>query len=183
MDAASNPPVSPAPENTTPPEPAPLLDRLTNVITAPGEAFEDVKNRPVAAWNWCLPLLLSCLGAILYCVMAFSQPGVMNPIRDAQDQALEKQVAAGKLSQDKADAAVDVMQRVTKILAPMAAVFACCAGLFLMALAVWLLLKLADANLAYMKVVEVCGLALIIDVPQKIVPTWLVTWKENMLVT
>ncbi len=183
MDAATNPPISPAPENTTPPEPSPLLDRLTNVITAPGEAFDDLKGRPVVAWNWVLPLLLSCLGGVLYCVMAFSQPGVMNSIRDVQEQALQKQVAAGKLPQDKADAAVDMMQHVTKIFAPVGAVIASCAGLFLMALAIWLAAKLADSNLGYMKVVEICGLALVIDVPQKILRTWLVTWKENMLVT
>ncbi len=51
-----------------------------------------------------------------------------------------------------------------------------------MGLAVWLALKMAtDAKLPYMKVVEVCGLSLVIDVPQKILRTWLVSWKENFL--
>ena len=34
-----------------------------------------------------------------------------------------------------------------------------------------------------MKVVEVCGLALFIDVPQKISAVLLVLWKENLLAT
>lgn len=39
------------------------------------------------------------------------------------------------------------------------------------------------AKLDYMKVVEICGLALVIDVPQKILRSFLVLWKENLLAT
>jgi hypothetical protein len=34
-----------------------------------------------------------------------------------------------------------------------------------------------------MKVVEICGLALMIDVPQKILRILLVAWKQNLLAT
>jgi hypothetical protein len=34
-----------------------------------------------------------------------------------------------------------------------------------------------------MKVVEICGLALLIDVPQKLLRICLVLWKENLLAT
>jgi hypothetical protein len=34
-----------------------------------------------------------------------------------------------------------------------------------------------------MKVAEVCGLALVIDVPQKLLRSFLVMWKENLLAT
>ena len=42
---------------------------------------------------------------------------------------------------------------------------------------------LPGARLDYMKVVEICGLALVIDIPQKILRGFLVLWKENLLAT
>ena len=55
---------------------------------------------------------------------------------------------------------------------------------FSMAAAIWLALKsFAGVRLDYMKVVEICGLALVIDVPQKILRIALVAWKGNWLAT
>ena len=39
-----------------PPEPSSLADRLTNVIAAPGEVFEEIKNAPMHASNWLVSL-------------------------------------------------------------------------------------------------------------------------------
>jgi hypothetical protein len=53
-----------------------------------------------------------------------------------------------------------------------------------MALLVWLGLKCCTQTQPdYMKVVEICGLALVIDVLQKIIRVWLMLWKENWLAT
>jgi hypothetical protein len=71
-----------------------------------------------------------------------------------------------------------------RILASGGVVLACAPGLFLMGTAIWLALKCCTAaRLNYMKVVEICGLALLIDVPQKLVRSCLVVWKENLLAT
>jgi hypothetical protein len=57
-------------------------------------------------------------------------------------------------------------------------------GLFLMAVVIWLALKwFTEARVDYMKMVETCGLALVIDVPQKILRIALVAWKGNLLAT
>jgi len=186
MDAPSFPP--PPPESD-PPEPSSLVDRLTNVITAPGELFEEIKRSPVRTSNWLVPLILVCLGGIFYVFMAFSQPGVLRSMEDAREKAMEKQVAAGKLTQAQADQASAMTARIMtpgllRIFGVGGAICASVGGLFLMAVAIWLGLKIfAGSKLDYMKAVEVCGLALVIDVPQKIARTWLVTWKENMFVT
>jgi hypothetical protein len=186
MDAP--PPVPPAPE-CAPTEPSSLTDRLTNVIAAPGEVFTEIKHTPVQTANWLVPLLLVCLAGVFYGVMALSQPGVLRGIEDTREKAMQKQVAAKKITQAQADQASAIAERfmtpaVLKIFGAGGAICASVGGLFLMALALWLALKAATAaSLRYMKVVEVCGLALMIDLPQKIIRTWLVTWKENMFVT
>jgi uncharacterized membrane protein len=121
--------------------------------------------------------------------MAMSQPGVLRGIEDGREKAMQKQVNARKLTQAQADQASAMAERfmtptVMKIFGAGGAIGASVGGLFLMALAIWLALKVCtEARLDYMKVVEVCGLALVIDIPQKIIRTWLVTWKENMFVT
>lgn len=188
MDAATNTPLPSAPEDATPDETS-LLDRLTGVITSPGEVFEEIKGRPVAVSNWLAPLALACALGILYCVMAFSQPAVVQGMQDQRVKAIQKQVQAGKMTQDQADKASAMMDKIMsptilKIFGGGGAIMASSIGLFLMAFWLWGGLKLfTEAGLDYMKVVEVCGLALVLDVLQKIVRTWLVTWKQNMMVT
>jgi hypothetical protein len=186
MDAPLNPP--PPPEGA-PSEPSSLLDRLTNVITAPGEVFEEIKNRPVQTSNWLVPLFLVCLASVFYAIMAFSQPAVVQGILDSQTKAMHAQVAAGKITQAQADQAAAGMEKIMtpalmKIIWSGIFIFTTVAALFCLSFAIWGLLKLCtNAQAAYMKIIEVYGLALVIDLLQKIVRAWLVSWKENMLVT
>jgi hypothetical protein len=186
MDAA---PIPPPPPEGAPSAPSSLTDRLTNVVIAPGEAFEEIKNAPVRASNWLLPLILACLATVAYTCIAFSQPGILRGLQEQRESAMRKQVAAGKLTQAQADQAGTVAEQfltptILKIFGAGGAVLASVAGLFLMGLAIWLALKCcAAARLEYMKVVEICGLALVLDVPQKILRSFLVLWKENLLAT
>jgi hypothetical protein len=186
MDAE---PIPPPPSESAPSEPSSLTDRLANVIAAPGEAFDEIKNAPVRASNWLVPLVLACIATAIYMSVAFSQPGILRVFQEQRENAMRKQVVAGKITQAQADQAAAVTERfltptVMKIFGAGGAVVAMAAGLFLMAVAIWLALKYGtEAKLNYMKVVEICGLALVIDVVQKIFRLWLVLWKENLLAT
>ncbi|MGA2540644.1 MAG: YIP1 family protein [Verrucomicrobiota bacterium] len=186
MDAA---PMSPPPPEGAPPEPSSLTDRLTNVITAPGQVFEEIKTAPVRASNWLVPLLLACIATVVYINIAFSQPAVFRDMQQQREKAVQKRVAAGKMTQAEADQAAAVAEKymtpaILKIFGSGGAVLTSVAGLFLMGVAIWLALKCCTAvRLNYMKVVEICGLALLIDVPQKILRGFLVLWKENLLAT
>jgi hypothetical protein len=186
MDAA---PVSPPPPEAAPSGPSSLTDRLTNVIAAPGEVFEEIKGAPVRASNWLVPLLLACLATAVYMGIAFSQPTVLRGLQEQREKAMQKQIAAGKITQAQADQAAAVTEKfmtpaVMKTFFAVVGILSSVAGLFLMGAAIWLALKFgAGANLAYMKVVEICGLALVLDIPQKILRSFLVLWKENLLAT
>ncbi|HWD19676.1 MAG TPA: YIP1 family protein [Verrucomicrobiae bacterium] len=179
---------TPSPDNP-PAEPSSLLDRLTNVIVSPNEVFEEVKAAPVRTSNWLVPLVLVLLAGVLFGVIAFSQPGVLRSAAEQRERSMAKQVAAGKITQAQADQASTMMEKfftpaVQKVLG---IGFVNCASifcLFVLSFGTWLGLRVCWKNpVTYMKIVEVSGLALVIDVPQKIVRTWLVSWKENMLVT
>ena len=186
MDAATNPP--PATESA-PPEPMSLIDRLTGVITSPGEVFDDVKASPVRNSNWALPFILVCLAGIFYTCMAFSQQAVVTAMQDQREQAIQKQVAAGKIPQAQADQAITMTRNmmtptVMKVTGGIFALIGSAGSLFLMALCVWGGVKMLDeTQVGFMKITEVCGLALVIDVLQKIIRAWLVMWKENILST
>src|SRR5271156_3591149 len=135
MDPAPIPP--PASENA-PPEPSSLVDRLTGVITGPGEVFAEVKNSPVNHSNWVVPLLLACFAIGLYVVMAMSQPAVLRTFQDARDKAMQTQVAAGKITQAQADQASAVAARfmtptLMMIFGAVGGVGASAIGLFLLA--------------------------------------------------
>jgi hypothetical protein len=185
MDPATNPL---PPEGETP-EASSLTDRLANVMIAPGEVFEEIKRAPVRASNWLVPLILACLATTIYICVAFSQPPILRGMEEQRVMAMQKQVTAGKLTQAQADQAAAFTERIVtptllKIMTSGVGIMADASAIFLMAVAIWLALKLcAKARLDYMKVVEVCGLALVIDVPQKVLRLWLVLWKENLLAT
>jgi hypothetical protein len=191
MDAAPIPPPPPGdvPNGAVPPEPSSLLDRLTNVIAAPGEAFDEIKSAPVRTVNWLVPLTLSLIVTVAYICLAFSQPSILRGLEEQREKAMQQRVADGKMTQAQADQAAAGIARfmtptVLKVFGVGGAVLASMAGLFLMALAVWLALKgCTAATLEYMKVVEICGLSLVIDVPQKIIRIALVAWKGNLLAT
>ncbi|MGO8701034.1 MAG: hypothetical protein ACLQVY_25360 [Limisphaerales bacterium] len=180
----------PIPPSQEPPsEPPSLTDRLANVIVAPGDAFAELKNVPVRAANWFVPLILACIATAIYISVAFSQAPILRAMQEQREAAMQKQVTAGKITQAQADQAAAMTEKmlspsVMKMFGAGGAVLAMAAGLFLMAAAIWLALKYCTtASLDYMKVVEICGLALVIDVPQKIIRLWLVLWKQNLMAT
>jgi hypothetical protein len=186
MDSEALPP--PPPEGASS-EPSSLTDRLTNVIAAPGAIFEEIKQAPVRASNWLVPLLLACIATACYVCIAFSQPAILRGLQEQRDKAIQKQVTAGKITQAQADQAAEFYERfmtpaTTKILSVGWAVVSSVSGLFLMGLVIWLALKCCPGvSLGYMKVIEICGLALVIDVPQKMLRSFLVLWKQNLLAT
>jgi len=182
-------PIDPPPTGAAPSEPSSLSDRLTNVIAAPSEVFEEIKVAPVRTSNWLVPLVLSCIASVVYICLAFSQPAILHGLQEQRENAMQKKVAAGKMTQAQADQASAVTERflsptIMSIFGAGGAILASVSGLFLMGAGIWLGLKCCTgARLDYMKVVEICGLALVIDVPQKIIRIALVAWKANLLAT
>ncbi len=162
---------------------------LADVYAAPSDVFEYVKNTPVRAPIWLVPLLLASVTAVVYILLAFSQPGVIRSIQETQDKAFQKKVASGQMTQAQADQTQKIAARfltpgVLKLFGAGGALGALVAGIFLMAFVLWMAVRFVHrSGVGYMKVVEVCALAAMIDVLQKIIRAILVVWKGNLLAT
>ncbi|HWX19848.1 MAG TPA: YIP1 family protein [Candidatus Binatia bacterium] len=106
------PPLLPEPQ-TEPPRTATMSvgARLMNVFAVPGEVFQEVKVAPASAANWVVPVLLFIIVGVLSVLVIFSQPAIVQQLREQQDKAIEKQVQAGKITQAQADQATAVLEK------------------------------------------------------------------------
>ena len=147
-----------------------LPARLLNVFAIPGEVFTELKSAPARTGNWLLPVLCSAVAGVLVTWIIFSQPAVIQQLREQQTKALDKQVQAGKLTQAQADQAQAVIERFTgpgmmKIFGGIGAVIASFIHVVWWAFVLWLASRwFLKVNVAYPKAMEVIGLAMMIGV-------------------
>ena len=143
-------------------------DKLMNVFAAPGALYEYIGQSEKDNSNWGIPLTVSMLVSILFMFVVFSQSTIQDQMTQKQQQAIEKRVAEGKMTQEQADQAAAL--NFTKPGSPMFLIFGSVGvvlvnalSLFLPALAYWLILKFGfKSALSYMKITEVVGLSLYI---------------------
>lgn len=147
-----------------------LPARLLNVFAIPGDVFEEVKAARASVANWLVPALITGGVGIMAAVILFSQPAILQKIREPQDQKIEQSVKAGKMTRAEADQAMAVMDQVfsptlMKILGGFGAVFYGFARVFLWATGLWLVgLWVLRLRFPYGKALEVAGLASMIGV-------------------
>jgi hypothetical protein len=98
--------------------------RLLNVFAAPGEVFEQIRDRAVSPSNWVAPALLLLAVGWLGSLLVFGQPSIMQQIKQMSDQSLDKQVQSGKLTERDRPIAQKVTIGVTYALAYGIPVFA-----------------------------------------------------------
>ena len=143
---------------------------MMNVFAIPGEVFEEIKASKATAANWVVPVLIMCLVSSVAAYMIASQPAFQQKIREQQEQKLDQQVKAGKMTRQQADQASEMMQKFTgptimKIFGVMGAIFYSVVRLFWWATALWLLGRwFLRVQFGYGKAMEVAGLAGMIGV-------------------
>jgi hypothetical protein len=171
------------------PLPTSLIARLMNVVVTPGEVFDEVKAGKPCYQNWLVPLVLATLIGAVYVFVVFSQPAVLQGLRETQQRQFQKQVTAGKMTQQQADKAAEVTEKfmtpaVMKLFGIVGAVFGNVVWLFLAALGLWLLGKLVfKGGFSYLQTVEVSGLAMMIAILGAIISMLLVVVTGNMYMT
>lgn len=184
------PPVSGTPVPAEPAQPPMSLPaRLVNVFAVPGDVFTEVKAAPSSVANWLAPTLIACVVGILSAIIMFSQPAIIQQMREQQEKAMEEQVKAGKLTQAQADQAMSVVEKFTgpammKVFGSVGAVGVSFVRLFWWALVLWLLGRwVLKANFGYMKSVEIAGLASMISILGAIVALLLIVNFGKMFST
>lgn len=150
--------------------PTTLASRMTDVFISPSEVFDEVKASPPNHANWIGPLVAAIIVGIVYVMVVFSQPAVLQTMKDAQDKKFEHMVAKGRLTQDAADKARENLEKfftpeVLKTVWIGITMVGNLIFLFLTAAVLWLIGRFAfRAYFNYMQSVEVVGLALMITV-------------------
>lgn len=161
------PPATPvAPPEVSSSAPTSTWAKLFNIFAVPGDVFVEIKTKPAAVANWLLPVLLVSVLGIATSLVVFSQPNVQQEIREQQAKAMDKLVKAGKMTQEKADHALDVMgPSFMKIMGCIASPIISFFRLFWWAFLLWLFGRwLLKTPVGFLKTVEISGLAMMITV-------------------
>jgi hypothetical protein len=160
----------PVPETPPmPPTATSLAARLLNVFATPGEVFEEVKAAPSTASNWLVPTLLAAVVGVLASILIFSQPAIVQQLREQQAKVIDQKVKEGKMSQADADKALAVLEKfmgptMLKISGSIGAVIGSFVRLFWWALVLWLAAQFfLKVKVNYLKAVEIVGLATMIS--------------------
>jgi hypothetical protein len=172
-------------------EPLPTMSlggRLFNIFTNPGDVFDAVKVLPTTTWGWLLPVFLSCLMGIIHVQVMFSQPAIIQSIKEKQSQEVQKMVDAGKLTADQADQAEERMARFMgasflKIFGSVGVLVSVFVLTFVIGLGIWLVgTKIMQGQFPYMKATEVTALAGMIGVLGALVTMFLMVAKGDATV-
>ena len=177
-----------SPPDIAPPAAPPRMSlgaRLSNVLAAPGEVFDDVRNSPPTETNWIVPALIVMVLGWLGSALVFSQDSIRFQIREMSEKAIEKQIEKQKMSEAQAQAVRqaaekfgDVGTKASAVLMPavMAWVLPFWGGLL-----IWLIGKFVfKADFSYMKAAEASGLSNMIAALDAIVRTLLIVVTSNI---
>ena len=159
--------------------------RLFNVLATPGEVFQAIRTTAVSNANWLVPGLLLIFVSWMGAWLIFSQDSIQQQLREITDQAVEKQIQKGKLSEQQAEQARAMASKFgsmgTKIAAYAAPVFVGLAIPFWWGLILWLVgTKALRADFPYMKGVEIAGLSSMVSVLDAIVRPLLILILGNI---
>jgi hypothetical protein len=147
-----------------------LAARLMNVFAAPSEVFEEIKTTRSTTGNWLVPAVLTAVVMAVSMVIVASQPAIQQKVREQQDQAIEKQVTAGRLTRQQADQQQAMMEKLgsgslLKAGAGVVGVFFGIGRVFWWATVLWLLGRwLLRTRFSYVKAMEAAGIAGMIGV-------------------
>ena len=174
---------SPIPE--MPPPDMSLSARLLNILAEPAEVFDSIKAAPARAANWFVPVMALLIVSWLGAWIIFSQPSIKNQLSEITDQAIQRQVDRGKLTEKQAEGARQAAEKIggigMKISAVGAPLFVAFGTPFWGGLIVWLAgTKALRGQFTYMRAVEVSGLASMIAVLGEIVRVLLVVVLGNV---
>jgi hypothetical protein len=143
------------------------MTRATGIFASPGEVFNEMAATPVQSSSWTLPLILSLLIAIVFTFALFNNPSLRQQVLEPQQQKMQQQVEAGKLTQEQYERATAMMESPVMfyVFGVIGSVVFISLSFFGAPLALWLASKLIlKATASYKKFLEVFGLSTLIGV-------------------
>lgn len=90
-----------------------LTDKIVGVLTEPGELFSKLKNLPVKAMDWLLPIIFVIIVAIISSFSIMNNPEIKADMIEKQMEQIEKNfqeaVDKGQMTQEQADSQLDMI--------------------------------------------------------------------------
>ncbi len=180
-------------DEALPPMPPPrttLWARLLNVFATPGAVFDEVvaEAHPTPV-NWIVPLVFAAVVGIIFSLVVFSQPSVIQQLKERQQTSIQKLVDAGKLTEEQGAERAKQIERffnptVLKIASALGSMAANAFWMFGIGLGLWLLGKfIFKREFPFMLGVEVTGLSFMIWVLGGIISMLLVVVTGNILIS
>jgi hypothetical protein len=161
-----------------------LASRLANVFVVPGEVFEEVKASPHHTANWLVPMLLACAVGLASAITLFSTESLARQMHEGPEKAIQQQIDSGKIPRAQGESTMNAVALLIKVSAYVHAVVGAVVWPFILAVVVWLLGKFVfKAEFAYLKALEVSGLAAMIGVLNKVVSLLLALGMGNLFAT
>jgi hypothetical protein len=188
----------PEPESTSPDElsntPAMSLGGLLgNIFVSPSEVFDEIKIRPPSMANWLVPTVIGIVVGMIFTLVVFSQPAILQSMREAPVKSIEAKVAQGKMTRQQADQQIAAMEpildkfmtpEIFKVVGILSAIVVQPCMLFFFALVFWLVGTYAfKGSFEYMKAVEAVGLSTMISIPGAIIYMFLAVIYGSLYMT
>lgn len=125
-------------------QPLSISDKFIGIITEPENTYENVRRVGPVKTDWVVPLLVLTLVIAIATFVRMSNPALREKIRQQQQEVFDKQVAQGKMTQQDADRASEMVEK----MGPLQAVFSVVGVLIfvplvflIVAVFYWLILK------------------------------------------
>lgn len=138
-----------------------LGDIIMNVFASPAEAFEGIRTSPTRASVWVIPLILVLLLSSVSIWMVFSNDTLRAQALQAQKEKIQEQARTGQMPQERADQALESMERGGGVMAAIGIAFSAITItliFFVTALIFWLVGKFGlKATGGYGKYLELWG--------------------------
>jgi hypothetical protein len=167
-----------------PVKPMSASEKMAGIFASPGEVYEDVRLTPKTNSNWVIPTIVLIVVAIVCSLLVMNNPSLQHQIGAAQREAMDKAVQEGRMTQEQADRASEMMGGGSPFILIGIVVttpIMTFAMLFLFALVYWLVGKFAMKSSApYMKVVEVVGLTFYIGTIGRIITTAMMYLMDSL---
>ena len=156
-----------------------LSSRIFNVFATPSEVFEEVRTGPPCNANWVVPALIGVVVGWLATAFIFSQEAIRHQLTEMTEQAIEKQIAKTKPSEQQAEqmraTSVKIAGISQKIGAYVMTPVMAFASPFIWGSFLWLAgNKGLRGRFSYMKAVEVVGLSNMVGALDSIIKTLLI---------
>ena len=173
---------------TLPDQSSTLPARMINILVTPGEVYDEVRDSTYKGENWHIPLFLAAAVALLFVLIAFAQPAVVENLLQTQEKAMDQQVASGKMTAAQAEAARGQLEQFRPMMATMARIFGGVGAVvgtfvfgFVAGFVLWLLARFTmGVPVGFWRCMELVGLSQTIGILGTILTMFVVIFRGSL---